>query len=115
MSWARAAALGAVVVALGFVPWSDNPLYRLAGQAGDGPDARLDAPLDPSPLRAFADGTEPDTTYFVDAADATPLEQGNLKAAGQLYLSRLLPVLERGRAEIFVRLRDGRIVVERGE
>jgi hypothetical protein len=110
--WARAAALAAALLALGAVPWSDNPLYRLAGGGGDSSDARFDAPLDPSPLRAFDEGAEPDTPYFVDAAAATPLEQGNLKAAGQLYLAPLLPVLDRSRAETFVRLRDGRILVE---
>ena len=113
--WARAAALAAVLVALGFVPWSANPLYRLAGEEGDGPDARFDVPLDPTPLREYAHEAPPDTAYFVDAADAPPLVQGNLKAAGQLYLSALLPVLDRSRAETIVGYVDGRITVEPAE
>lgn len=113
--WARAAALGCAVVALGFVPWADNPLYRLAGGEGDGPDARFDVPLDPAPLRAFGEAAPADTTYFVDATNESPLLQGNLKAAGQLYLPQLLPVLDPSRATAFVRYRNGRITVELGE
>ena len=97
------------MLGLGLVPWSESPLWRLAGGEGDGPDARFDVPLDPAPLRALADDTE----YVTEAPGGTPLQQGNLKAAGQLYLFRLLPRLTG--APLVVRYRNGRITAERRE
>jgi hypothetical protein len=107
------AAAAAVVLALGLVPWSESPLRRLAGGEGDGPDARFDVPLDPAPLRALAEVTPDDTEYVTEAPGGTPLEQGNLKAAGQLYLAAQLPRLTG--APLVVIYRDGRITAERRE
>jgi hypothetical protein len=103
----------AAVLALALVPWDDSPLQRLAGGEGDGPDARFDVPLDPEPLRALADATPDDTEYVTEAPGGSPLEQGNLKAAGQLYLYRLLPRLTG--APLVVVYRNGRITSERRE
>ncbi len=98
----------AAVLALALVPSSANPFYRLAGSDGDGREPTFDVPLDPAPLRAarFPD----DLPYITEAPGASPLAQGNLKAAGQLYLARQLPVQDRRRAEVRVQYRDGRIV-----
>lgn len=91
------AAVAAVVVALSFVPWGDSPVRRLAGGEGDGPDARFDVPLDADALRSAADTVPPDDEYVTVWPGGTPLEQGNLKAAGQLYLAHALPVLDPAR------------------
>jgi hypothetical protein len=96
------------VLALALVPWSASPFYRLAGSEGDGRDPTFDVSLDPVPLREarFAD----DLPYVTEAPGASPLAQGNLKAAAQLYLARQLPVLDRRRAEVRVLYREGRVV-----
>lgn len=98
----------AAALALALVPWSANPFYRLAGGDGDGRDPTFDAPLDPTALRAarFPD----DLPYITEAPAASPLAQGNLKAAAQLYLARQLPVQDRRRADVRVQYRDGRVV-----
>lgn len=101
---------GAAVLALALVPWSANPLYRLAGGEGDGRDPHFDVPLDPSRLRGAGE-TLPAGRYFTDAAFERPLVQGNLKAAGQLYLSRLLPVQVEANGAYVVRYERGRPVV----
>ena len=100
----------AAVLALALVPWSANPLYRLAGGEGDARDPHFDVPLDPRGLRS-AGATLPAGRYFTDAAFETPLVQGNLKAAGQLYLARLLPVQVEANGAYVVRYRHGRPVV----
>jgi hypothetical protein len=97
------------VLALALVPWSGNPFYRLAGSEGDGPDPTFDVPLDPAPLREAR--LPDDLPYVTEAPGASPLVQGNLKAAGQLYLSAQLPVQDRRRADVRVVYRDGRIVL----
>lgn len=101
---------GFAVLALAVVPWSANPLYRLAGAAGDGRDPRFDVPLDPAGLRRAGE-TLPDGRYFTDASSESPLVQGNLKAAGQLYLSRLVPVQVESNAAYVVRYGSGRPIV----
>lgn len=98
-----------MVLALALVPWSANPFYRLAGAEGDGRDPRFDVPLDPTRLRRDGE-TLRERRYFVDASFESPLVQGNLKAAGQLYLSRLLPVQVEGSAAV-VLYENGRPVV----
>ena len=100
----------AAVLALALVPWSPNPFYRLAGSDGDGRDPHFDVPLAPGGLRR-ADETLPAGRYFTDAAFETPLVQGNLKAAGQLYLARMLPVQVEANGAYVVRYRRGRPVV----
>jgi hypothetical protein len=107
------AAAAAVVLAAALVPWADGPLRRLAGGEGDGPQPRLDVPLDTRALRELGPRLPLGTTYLLGAANATPLEQGNLKAAAQLYLARGLPVQDAADAQLLVDLRDGRVVVER--
>ena len=99
------AAVGAVVAALALVPWADSPLRRLAGGEGDGPEPRFDVPLDASALEtsSLPDGT----LYATRAPDESPLVQGNLKAAAQLYLARHLPVQDPRRASVVFTYRDG--------
>lgn len=103
------------VLAVGLVPWSDNPLYRLAGAGGDGPEPRFDVPLDPGALKDAAETMEPDALYATSAPQASPLVQGNLKAAGQLYLWQQLPVLDVERASVVFTYRDGVVVPLAGE
>ena len=105
------AAFAAVAAAVGvaaLVPWADSPLRRLAGGEGDGPDPRFDVPLDP---RVLKESSLPDgTLYATSAPDESPLVQGNLKAAGQLYLASLLPVQDARRASVVFTYRDGAVV-----
>jgi hypothetical protein len=111
-SRASFATAAAAVLALAAVPWSDGPLRRLAGGEGDGPDPTFDVELDADALRAAAPLVG-DSEYLTQWPGGSPLQQGNLKAAGQLYLARGLPVLDRRRAEWIVLARDGRVVVMR--
>jgi hypothetical protein len=108
---ARAAfvAAAALVGAFALVPWADSPLRRLVGGAGDGPEPMLDAPLDATALRELR--MPHGTTYFVSAQEQSPLVQGNVKAASQLYLARGLPVQDPGLARFAVGVDDGRIVI----
>ena len=113
MSSSRALVAAAVsVLAVAAVPWSDGPLGRLAGGGGAGPDAAFDVALDARALRAAAPRVG-DSTYFAEWPGGSPLQQGNLKAAGQLYLARGLPVLEPRRAEWVLVARDGRVQARR--
>jgi hypothetical protein len=107
---ARAVLVAAAVAAVGFVPWSANPFYRLAGREGDGPDPRFDAPLDARELESAATSLPADLTYATSAPAESPLVQGNLKAAGQLYLWRQLPVQDPRRAELVFTYRNGVVV-----
>ena len=100
------------MLAIAAVPWSDGPLRRLAGGDGDGPDPTFDVELDSEALRAAAPLVG-DSEYLTEWPGGSPLQQGNLKAAGQLYFARGLPVLEHTRAEWIVRVRDGRVVAIR--
>lgn len=86
------AAVTVAVLAAAAVPWSDGPLRRLAGGEGDGPEPTFDVPLDPTPLQRAGTALPEDTRYVTSAPDESPLVQGNLKAAAQVYLSRQLPV-----------------------
>ena len=92
------------------VPWSDGPLRRLAGGEGERRDPTFDVELDARALRVAAPLVG-DSTYATEWPGGSPLQQGNLKAAGQLYLSRGLPTLER--AEWTVVVRGDRVVVAR--
>ena len=101
------------MLAFAAVPWADGPLRRLSGGDGDGPDPTFDVELDANALRAAAPLIG-DATYVTDWPGGSPLEQGNLKAAGQLYFARGLPVLESERAVWTVRAgRGGNIFVTR--
>jgi hypothetical protein len=111
-SRAAFAAAAAAVLAVAAVPWWDGPLQRLAGGDGEEPDPRFDVRLDADALRAAAPLIG-DSTYVTESPGGSPLQLGNLKAAGQLYFARGLPVLERPRAEWIVVARDGRVVVVR--
>lgn len=87
-----------------------GPGRRLAKVDGDGPGPLYDSPLDDSSLRRAGELVPDDATYYVDAGDADPLLQGNLKAATQLYAAPALPVLDRTRARWILRLeRGGRV------
>ena len=105
---ARAAVAVVLIAALAAaaVPWSDGPLRRLAGGEGDGPEPTFDVPLDPTPLQRAGARLPEDTRYATSAPDESPLVQGNLKAAAQLYLSRQLPVHD---AALVFGYRNGRI------
>jgi hypothetical protein len=100
------AVVTAAVLAAAAVPWSDGPLQRLAGREGDGPEPTFDVPLDSAPLQRAGARLRDDTRYATSAPDESPLVQGNLKAAAQLYLSRQLPVHD---APLVFGYRDGRI------
>ena len=125
--WARAAAVAVAVLAIGLLPWSDNPLYRLAGAGGDGPEPRFDVPLDPgalqgkrigylpasftgSPSYGQADGTmEAVTARFADieAAGATLAPEGAHRAwEADVVVKVQPPTLEEA-----ARLRDGAALV----
>ena len=112
-SRAAFAAAAAAVLAAAAVPWSDGPLRRLAGGDGEGRDPSFDVRLDAGALRKAAPLIG-DSTYVTQWPGGSPLQQGNLKAAGQLYFARGLPVLEQARAKWAVRAgRGGRVVVTR--
>ncbi len=100
------------MLALALVPWAGSPLRRLAGGEGDGPDPRFDVPLDARTMNSAADSLPPGSLYATIATAESPLVQGNLKAAGQLYLWRQLPVQDVARRDVVVfTYRDGVVVV----
>lgn len=102
------AACALVVALLALVPRPvDAPLGRVANFDGDGPDPRFDAPLDPRALRLGGRLVPDDDTYLVAAPGASPLLQGNLKAAAQLYLAPSLPVQTLERAQWVVAYLEG--------
>lgn len=102
--------MAVAVLAAAAVPWSGGPLRQLAGGDGEGRDAMFDVELDAPSLRAAASQVG-DSTYATEWPGGSPLQQGNLKAAGQLYLSRGLPLLEG--AEWTVVVRGERVVASR--
>ena len=105
------AAAAAATLALALVPWDGSPLRRLAGGDGDTAEPRFDVPLNPAALRRAATSLSPETRYATIAPNESPLVQGNLKAAGQLYLWRHLPVQDAARDDVIVfTYRDGVIV-----
>ncbi len=111
MSARRAFAGTAVaVIALAAVPWSDGPLRRLAGGEGDGRDPQFDVAIDPHTLRQLARDLPEDSSYATLAPDESPLVQGNLKAAAQLYLARQLAVQDATRADVVLGYRLGRVI-----
>jgi hypothetical protein len=97
------------VVALAAFPSAENPLRRLAGGDGEGPDPSFDVALNPAPLRHLCRTKL--ATYYVDARTETPLAQGNAKAAGQLYLACSVPVHDPSRAQLTLLFRHGRFQV----
>jgi hypothetical protein len=105
-------AAAVVVLAAGTVPWSDGPFRRLAGGEGEGRDPTFDVQLDADALRAAAPLIG-DSEYATEWPGVSPLHQGNLKAAGQLYFARGFPVLDPSRADWIVGVRGGRIVLTR--
>lgn len=106
------AAAAAVVFAAAAVPWADGPLRRVAGGDDEGRDPVFDVELDADALRADA-ALVGDSEYATEWPGGSPLQQGNLKAAGQLYLARGVPVLDGSRADWIVGVRGGRVVVTR--
>ena len=114
MSARRAfAAAAAAVLALAAVPWADGPLRRLAGGEGDGKVPTFDVPLDVEEHLVGYGASHAEGTYYLDASGATPLAQGNAKAAAQLFVGRMLPVVDPARADYVVRLVGNRFVTER--
>jgi hypothetical protein len=106
------AAAAVAVLAAAAVPWSDGPLRRLAGSEGEGPDPTFDVELDADALRAAAPAVD-GSDYVTDWPGGSPLEQGNLKAAGQLYFARGFPVLDPSRADWILAVRGGNVRVSR--
>ena len=100
------------MLAAALVPWSDGPLRRLAGGEGEGRDPKFDVRLDADALRA-AVPLIADSEYATEWPGGSPLQQGNLKAAGQLYFARGVPVLDRSRADWIVGVRGGRVFLTR--
>lgn len=93
--WRLVAVASVVLLAVGgiLVPSpSDSPLGRVASIDGDGPDPLWDTPIDGAAIRRAGEQLPDDARYLVWAPGATPLLQGNLKAAAQLYLAPALPV-----------------------
>ena len=78
---------------------ADSPLGRLANVDGDGPDPRWDTPVDGAALRRAGALLRDDARYLLWAPNASPLLQGNLKAAAQLMLAPALPVQDPAAAE----------------
>jgi hypothetical protein len=115
--WARPAgafaATAAAVLVLTAVPFAGDPLRRLAGGEGDGPDPTFDVPMDTAALRTAAETIPDDATYATAAPGGTPLEQGNIKAGGQLYLAHALPLQDASAAEWQATYLDGRVTVRR--
>jgi hypothetical protein len=107
-------AVAVAVLAATAVPWSNGPLRRLAGNAGEGRDPTFDVKLNADDLRAAARMLD-DSTYAAEWPDGSPLQQGNLKAAAQLYFARGLPVIDPARAKWIVWARDGRVELTRSQ
>ena len=76
-----------------------SPLGRLANIDADGPDPLWDTPVDGAAVRRAGELLPDDARYLVWAAGASPLLQGNLKAAAQLMLAPALPVQDPAAAE----------------
>jgi hypothetical protein len=89
----------AAVVALLLVPALDNPLRRLAASDADGPDPQYDVRLDDEGLRRAAEQLPDDATYLIQAPGASPLLQGNLKAAAHLLFTPSIGVHDRALAD----------------
>jgi hypothetical protein len=110
---ARAALLAGLVLATAVVVLA-TPARQLAEADGAGADPVYDVPIDPASVRRAAAAVPDDSTYFADAGTAPPLEQGNLKAAGHLFLTPALPLLDPGEAEWTLRYGPGgRVLAER--
>lgn len=105
--------MAAAVLAVALLPWPDGPLRRLAGEGetGRGPD--FDVPLDHGGLLIVAGEVPRDATYLTQAPGGSPLQQGNLKAAGQLYLADAVPVQDPTRAQFVLVLRGREVLLER--
>jgi hypothetical protein len=94
------AACALTAAALAVVPDpSSSPLGRVANVDGDGPDPLYDAPLDAAGIRRAGAIVPNDATYAVDAREASPVVQGNLKAGAQLFLAPALPLQDARRAD----------------
>jgi hypothetical protein len=106
------AAAAAAVLAAAALPWSDGPLRQLAGEgeSGRGPD--FDVPLDRDGLLIAALVLPRDALYFTSAPGGSALQQGNLKAAAQLYLADALPVQDPARAQFVLVLRGREVLFE---
>ena len=103
----------AAVLALALVPWPDGPLRRLAGEGESGRSADFDVPLRIGEVLLIESRIPDGAEYVATAPGRTPLEQGNLKAIGQLYLARALPVQDPARAEWVLSLRGNDVTVGR--
>jgi hypothetical protein len=73
---------------------ADSPLGRVASIDGDASEPRWDTPVDGAAVRRAGELLPDDARYYVWAPGASPLLQGNLKSAAQLFLAPALPVQE---------------------
>jgi hypothetical protein len=78
---------------------ADSPLGRVASVDADGPDPLWDTPVDGEAVRRAGKLLPDGARYYVWAPAASPLLQGNLKAATQLFLAPALPVRDPAAAE----------------
>lgn len=112
-SRARAALIAALALATALLVVA-TPARKLVDADGAGADPIYDAPIDAASVRRAAETVPDDSTYFVDAAEQPPLVQGNLKAAGHLFLTPALPVLDPAQADWTLTYGPGnRVVVTR--
>jgi len=78
---------------------ANSPLGRLANVDRDGPDPLWDTPVDGAAVRRAGELLPDDARYLLWAPGASPLLQGNLKAATQLMLAPALPVQDPAAAQ----------------
>lgn len=78
---------------------TDSPLGRVASLDRDTRDPVWDTSVDGEAVRSAGELLPDDARYFVWAPGASPLLQGNLKAAAQLFLAPALPVRDAAVAE----------------
>lgn len=71
---------------------ADSPLGRVANIDGDGRDPLWDTPVDGTAMRRAGGLLPDDARYFLWTPGATPLLQGNVKAAAQLFLAPAVPM-----------------------
>jgi len=78
---------------------ANSPLGRLVNIDADAPDPLWDTPVDGAAVRRAGELLPDDARYLLWAPGASPLLQGNLKAATQLMLAPALPVQDPAAAQ----------------
>ena len=102
-----AAAAGAAILVLALVPSpAGSPLGRVANVDGESSDPTFDTAVDAAALRRAGDLLPAGSHYLLVTPGASPLLQGNLLAATQLFLAAALPVQTPEAAEWALVYRD---------